>query len=131
APGAPAPAHGPAAAPPVGVATADRRAEKARATPPPAPVPAPAADTAPAHAAPGSMDVEVQASGRTFVVLICDGKEVANRAMSEGEHERARCDSVVRISASDAGATRLTVNGADCLPLGEPGSRAYGYTIRI
>ena len=35
------------------------------------------------------------------------------------------------ISATDAGAAHVTVNGAPCLPLGDPGSKAYGYTIRV
>jgi hypothetical protein len=51
--------------------------------------------------------------------------------MEAGETERAKCDSVIRVSASDAGAVSLSVNGDTCLPLGDPGTRAYGYTIRI
>jgi len=79
----------------------------------------------------GPMKIRLEARGRTYVVLTCDGREVLNRVMESGESERARCDAVVRVSASDAGAVILSVNGDTCLPLGDPGTRAYGYTIRV
>jgi len=77
------------------------------------------------------MKIHLEARGKTYVVLACDGREVLNRVMETGETERAKCDTVVRVSASDAGAVILSVNGDTCLPLGDPGTRAYGYTIRI
>ncbi|HEV8702393.1 MAG TPA: RodZ domain-containing protein [Candidatus Polarisedimenticolia bacterium] len=79
----------------------------------------------------GPMRVEIQASDRAFVQLVCDGREVLNRVMEAGETEDARCDAVVRVSATDAGAVRVIVNGSSCLPLGDPGSKVYGYTIRV
>jgi cytoskeletal protein RodZ len=79
----------------------------------------------------GPMKVVIEARARAYVVLICDGREVVNRMMEAGETEKAKCDSQVRVSASDAGAVGLSVNGNACLPLGDPGTRAYGYTIRI
>lgn len=79
----------------------------------------------------GPMRVAIEASGRTFVQVICDGREFLSRVMEDGETEEARCDAVVRVSAADAGAARVAVNGSPCLPLGDPGTRAYGYTIRI
>ena len=77
------------------------------------------------------MDVVLEARGLTFVQLLCDGSERANRVMESGETVHAQCVGVVRVSAADAGATSLSVNGFLCLPLGDPGTRAYGYTIRI
>ena len=77
------------------------------------------------------MRVAIETSGRTFVQVICDGHELLSRIMDSGESEEARCDAVVRVSAADAGAARVAVNGSPCLPLGDPGTRAYGYTIRI
>ena len=77
------------------------------------------------------MRVQIETTDRTFVQLVCDGREVVNRVMEAGESEKERCDSVVRVSATDAGAVRVVVNGAPCLPLGDPGSKAYGYTIRV
>jgi hypothetical protein len=79
----------------------------------------------------GPMKVEILVSDRTFVQIVCDGRVVVNRLMEAGETEASRCDSVVRISATDAGAAHVSVNGAPCLPLGDPGSKAYGYTIRV
>jgi len=77
------------------------------------------------------MKVEILVTDRTFVQIVCDGRVTVNRLMEAGETEESRCDSVVRISATDAGAAHVTVNGAPCLPLGDPGSKAYGYTIRV
>jgi hypothetical protein len=100
------------------------RPDRTAAPPPADPPPAPGAAT-------GPMEVEIEASGRTFVQVVCDGRELLSRVMDAGETEEARCDSVVKVSATDAGAARIAVNGSPCLPLGDPGTRAYGYTIRI
>lgn len=113
------------------------RAQRAPLPPPPAVAPsgpgergaAGTSQTGPSDA--GPMQVEIQASDRAFVQLVCDGREVVNRVLEAGEMEEARCDSVVRVSATDAGAVRVIVNGAPCLPLGDPGTKAYGYTIRV
>jgi hypothetical protein len=77
------------------------------------------------------MEVQIEASARTYVVLVCDGREVLSRFMDGGETGSATCASVIRVSATDAGAVRLSVNGFACLPLGDPGTRAFGYTIRV
>ena len=83
------------------------------------------------RAARGPMKTVIEARSRTYVVLACDGREVVNRFLEAGETERTKCDTVIRVSASDAGAVVLSVNGETCLPLGDPGTRAYGYTIRV
>ena len=77
------------------------------------------------------MKVEIEALQETYVILGCDGGEVLNRIMDAGEAERAKCDSVIRVSAADAGAVRVSVNGFTCQPLGDAGTRAFGYTIRV
>jgi cytoskeletal protein RodZ len=84
-----------------------------------------------ARSARGPMKTVIEARSRTYVVLACDGREVVNRFLDAGETERTKCDTVIRVSASDAGAVILSVNGETCLPLGDPGTRAYGYTIRV
>ncbi len=100
--------------------------------PPPAdPTPDPDERRFAGRPAGGPMRVAIEASGRTFVQVICDGRELLSRIMEAGETEEARCDAVVRVSATDAGAARVAVNGSPCLPLGDPGARVYGYTIRI
>jgi cytoskeletal protein RodZ len=80
---------------------------------------------------PGPMRVQIETTAPTWVQLSCDAREMINRYMSEGESVAMECLSSVRVSATDAGAVRMAVNDAACLPLGEPGARAYGYTIRI
>jgi hypothetical protein len=113
------------------------RPERASIPPPPAVAPsgpgergaAGLIDPGPPDA--GPMRVEVQMSDRAFVQVVCDGREVINRIMEAGETEDSKCYSVVRVSATDAGAVRVMVNGAPCLPLGDPGTKAYGYTIRV
>ena len=123
------PAGDPSAAP-IRVPAAPRGA---RPAPSPAPGPLPAGKSQPTRGdgRRSSMDVVLEARSRTFVQLLCDGSERANRVMESGEAVRARCFGVVRVSAADAGATSISVNGSPCLPLGDPGTRAYGYTIRI
>ena len=107
------------------------RPDRTTAPPPAAPPPAPGALGSDRSAVTGPMEVAIEASGRTFVQVVCDGREMLSRVMEAGETEEARCGSVVKISATDAGAARIAVNGSPCLPLGDPGTRAYGYTIRI
>jgi hypothetical protein len=81
-------------------------------------------------AAAPAMDLEVTASERTWVTVLCDGREELNRVLQAGETASLRCLSQIRVSVRDAGMVHLSVNGSDCLPLGESGAPAYGYTIR-
>jgi cytoskeletal protein RodZ len=81
--------------------------------------------------APGPMRVEIETTGTTWVQLTCDSRDMISRYMHEGESATMECLSKVRVSATDAGAVHLSVNGTPCMPLGEPDTRAYGYTIRI
>lgn len=109
-------------------------AQKSIAPPPATPSPSPVVEEdrrERPRAVRGPMKFEIEAVSETHVILSCDGSEVLNRIMEAGETERARCESVVRVSAADAGAVRASVNGQACLPLGEPGTRSFGYTIRI
>ncbi len=107
---------------------APMRAGRSAPSPPP-----PAGESAPAPGTGtrGSMDVVLEARGRSFVQLLCDGSERVNRVLEAAETVRAQCFGVVRVSAADAGAASISVNGSPCQPLGDPGTRAYGYTIRI
>ena len=79
----------------------------------------------------GPMDLQVETTDSTWVQVICDGSTAINRVMREGEAENLACLGSIRVSTINAGAVRLSVNGAPCLPLGERGKRVYGYTIRI
>ena len=126
-------------APPEAKPTAARPAPVARPTavpiaaPVPTPLPRPGDTIADGRlrvaAAPASsMAVEVQALLKTYIVLVCDGREVVNRTMGAGESAGADCRSVIRVSVTDASAVRLSVNGVSCLSLGDPGTRVFGYT---
>jgi cytoskeletal protein RodZ len=79
----------------------------------------------------GPMDLQVETTDSTWVQVICDGRTAINRVMLEGEAENLACLGSIRVSTINAGAVRLSVNGAPCLPLGDEGKRVYGYTIRI
>lgn len=79
----------------------------------------------------GPMDLQVETTESTWVQVICDGRTAINRVMLDGEAENLACLGQIRVSTINAGALRLSVNGAPCLPLGEDGKRVYGYTIRI
>lgn len=76
------------------------------------------------------MDLQVQSVSDSWVQLSCDGERVMDGMLRTGETFTTQCLNVIRISATDAGALSLSINGAACLPLGEPGTRVYGYTIR-
>lgn len=78
-----------------------------------------------------SMELELTATQPTFVNVLCDQRNAIYGNLEAGETRAMTCHTVIKISAHDAGAVRLRVNGADCMPMGEPGARAYGYTIRI
>ena len=105
---------------------------------PPAPAPASVAGSSgngiplsgEANSGPGPMHLKVQATGRTWVQLYCDAREEINWVMRAGDVESFQCLSQIQVNAADAGAVRLTVDGVRCAPLGDLGSRAYGYTIR-
>jgi hypothetical protein len=142
--GPPAASGGPPSGPPAGTDSreaapreAPRRAAVAGLGLPPsgAAVPGPARpgrDSGTVAASPaGPMALEVEARWPTWVQVTCDGRDVIERQMSAGEVESVACRSFIRVSATDAGAVRLRVDEAPCLPLGDPGARVYGYTIRI
>jgi Helix-turn-helix domain/RodZ C-terminal domain len=78
----------------------------------------------------GPMRLQVEATGRTWVQLTCDSRDAINWVMRTGDSETMECLRLIRVSAADAAAVRLTVNGASCMPLGDAGDRVYGYTIR-
>lgn len=86
-----------------------------------------AADGAPP---PGPMALEVRTLRSSWIWVACDSRVEIDRRLAPGEVVRLDCLRSIRVSAHDAAAVRLRVNGAACLPLGEEGSRVYGYTIR-
>jgi hypothetical protein len=85
---------------------------------------------APEEGEPG-MTVTITARTAARVRVICDGREAVDREMRRGEVESLRCEHLLRLSAPDASSIRLAINGSACQPLGEPGSRLFGYVIRV
>jgi hypothetical protein len=78
----------------------------------------------------GPMTVRIQALSPVGVQLSCDGDDKVNRSLTAGDSEILRCFSVVRVSATDAGALALSIDGAPCAPLGPAGGRVEHFTIR-
>jgi len=91
----------------------------------------PGAAPVPALPPPGPMMLEVEVTRETWLWLSCDSNTRIDRRVRPGESTSMQCLRSIRVSAHDAGAIRLRVNGADCMPLGDDGARVYGYTIRF
>ncbi len=87
---------------------------------PESPTPAP---PAPAKAPPVEKDMALflATSQTTSVVLWCDSVEKVSRDLSAGETIAMSCVDVL-LSAGNAGALSLRINGHECLPLGEVGA---------
>jgi cytoskeleton protein RodZ len=67
------------------------------------------------------LTVELVASGRCWVNATADGKRVMGRQMETGERQAFDVRREIMITAGDAGALNLTLNGAAAKPLGKPG----------
>ena len=76
------------------------------------------------------MNIVVRGVSPVRVQLGCDGVDGPVRLLAQGEALALRCFSLVRISAEDAGAVQVTLDGAACPPLGASGNRVEHYTIR-
>ena len=85
----------------------------------------------PAPPPPGPLALEVEVTRETWLWLACDSRTRIDRRVHPGESSAMQCLRSIRVSAHDAGAIRLRVNGAACMPLGDDGARVYGYTIRF
>jgi len=111
------------------------RARAPMPIPPPTLTPEPAGtaqpETTPARGdALAPMDLRLEATLPVLVQVSCDGEDRLNRPLLPGETATMRCFNTIRVSATDAGALRLVVNGRSCAALGESGSRVQGFAIR-
>jgi helix-turn-helix protein len=91
----------------------------------PAPEPAtPAPEAAPEKPPPVQKDLALflATMQTTGVVVLCDGVEKVRRELSEGETVAVSCGGEVLLSAGNAGALSLSINGHECLPLGQLGA---------
>jgi cytoskeletal protein RodZ len=107
-------------------------APETQPAPPVTAPPAPARQPAPIQEPPpaSGMEFRVEAASAVWVQVACDGEDRMNRSLQAGEGQTLRCLSLIRISATDAGAVRLFVNGVRCVPIGDPGTRVEGFAIR-
>jgi cytoskeleton protein RodZ len=100
--------------------------------PPPAPESTtPGSKAVPEKAPPVETDLALflATTQPTEVVVLCDGVEKVRRELSEGETIAVSCAGEVLLSAGNAGALSLKVNGHDCLPLGELGEALDQFTL--
>ncbi|HET6278579.1 MAG TPA: helix-turn-helix domain-containing protein [Candidatus Polarisedimenticolia bacterium] len=95
---------------------------------PPAPLPPP--QSLADEDADAGLRILITARRATRVRVVCDGREAADREMQPGETASLSCAHLIRLSAPDASSIQLLINGSECLPLGAPGSRLFGYVIR-
>lgn len=100
-------------------------------TPQPPPAVSPGRGSNPAPPPPGPLALEVEVTRETWLWLACDSHTRIDRNVRPGETISMQCLRSIRVSAHDAGAILLRVNGAPCMPLGDDGARVYGYTIRF
>ena len=106
--------------------------------PPSAPVPSAAprpVESAPQAAPkppppPAGMAFRIEATAPVWIQVACDGEERVNRSFLAGESVSLPCLSLVRVGVTDAGAVRMSVNGARCASPGVPGARVEGFAIR-
>lgn len=87
------------------------------AAPPPAPMP-------------DSLKVDLGLRERAWVRILCDGREMVNRTLEAGSRRSFECRDEISLSASDAGALAVEVNGRPLRLPGAPGERLTPYVVR-
>ena len=79
--------------------------------------------------APWHLALYLSTTETTDVSLYCQGVEELSRELMPGETVAISCPSEAYLSASNAGALLLTVNGKDCMPLGERGAELSNFPL--
>jgi len=117
------------AAPAPPVATAPPSAPLPGGPPPAAPAPVvEAAPPLPPPAGAGRLEVTLLATGACWVSAMVDGERVITREFQSGERQTLEVRRELVLTAGDAAALKVTLNGVDARPLGNPG-RAV--TVRL
>lgn len=104
----------------------------AAAAPPPAPlsggpppaIPAPEIEARPQPPPPaeaGRLEVTLLATGACWVAAMVDGERVITREFQSGERQMLEVRRELVLTAGDAAALKVTLNGAAARPLGGPG----------
>jgi cytoskeleton protein RodZ len=88
-------------------------------------------DPAPENVRPAETDLALflATSQTTEVIVACEGVEKVRRELSEGETIALSCGGEVLLSAGNAGALSLRINGHECLPLGELGAALQEFPL--
>ncbi len=68
--------------------------------------------------------VEVSSAGGVGLTVLEDGRIAYDQVAGSGFSEEFQAEETVTVTAADAGAVRVGVNGEDLGPLGAPGERA-------
>jgi cytoskeleton protein RodZ len=96
--------------------------------PPPASTPDPASPANSSVAPPGSvenkaegLELKIEAGKETTVSILADGSKVFEGSMIAGQSRTFTAQNAIDISAKDAGALLLELNGQTLAPLGPPG----------
>jgi hypothetical protein len=84
--------------------------------------PAPAPEIRPAFA--GPLAVVVAAKSPSWVILTVDGRKAVNRLLQVGERETIEARRDLVVTAGDAGAIVMTLNGRLARSIGRPGETA-------
>lgn len=79
----------------------------------------PPAAAAPADPLPESLRMDLHLRERAWIRILCDGRELVNRTLDAGSRRSLECRDEISLSASDAGALEVEINGR---PLPLPGS---------
>jgi cytoskeletal protein RodZ len=99
-----------------------------------APEAAPASDSQaaiPASAAmPESLKVELVLRRRSWVRVLCDGREMVNRTLDTGARRTFECEEEVTLSAAEAAALQVSLNGRLLEIPGAPGERLTPLVVR-
>jgi cytoskeletal protein RodZ len=72
--------------------------------------------------------VGISATAKSFVSAMVDGEQTIEREMASGEHQEVTVRRDIVLTAADAGAIVLTLDGADAKPLGKSGEST---TVRL
>jgi len=93
------------------------------------PLPAPASAVEKAPPSKANLAMFLGTTQTTDIVLLCDGVEKVRRDLAEGEIIAVACPGEVILSAGNAGALTLKINGHECLPLGEIGATLENFPL--
>jgi len=78
---------------------------------------------------PTELGLFIGTSETTGIVLLCDGVERVRRDLVAGETVAVSCTGEILLSAGNAGALSLKVNGRECLPLGALGAALEDFPL--